>query len=216
MSAYFSGNNGRKELQLRRLAALSLVIVAAAFASTAGTAKAGLIGGLLGGGCGPTAPVFLPWGDLDAYYFAPNGGFEGGTAGWTLGGGAKIVAPSNEPWYLAGVGSHALELPTGGSAAINVCYGLFYPGVRFFAAGEGGGATIHVRVVAHSLLGILSILDGGTFTAGTRWTPSPKVSSLFSALAAPVGTKSMTLQFTVESGTAQIDDLFVDPFLSKS
>jgi len=42
------------------------------------------------------------------------------------------------------------------------------------------------------------------------------VSTLFSALAAPLGTKSMQLQFTVESGSAQIDDLFVDPFLLKS
>jgi hypothetical protein len=31
-----------------------------------------------------------------------------------------------------------------------------------------------------------------------------------------VGAKSMQLQFTVESGTAQIDDLYVDPFLLKS
>jgi hypothetical protein len=39
---------------------------------------------------------------------------------------------------------------------------------------------------------------------------------LFSALAAPLGAKSMQLQFTVESGSASIDELFVDPFLSKS
>jgi hypothetical protein len=42
------------------------------------------------------------------------------------------------------------------------------------------------------------------------------LSTLFSALAAPLGTKSMQLQFTVESGTAQIDDLFVDPLLSQA
>ena len=45
------------------------------------------------------------------------------------------------------------------------------------------------------------------------WRPSPKLSTLFSALGAPLGSKTMTLQFTVERGTAQIDDLFVDPFL---
>ena len=33
--------------------------------------------------------------------------------------------------------------------------------------------------------------------------------------AAPLGTKSMELRITVESGTAQIDDLFVDPWLTK-
>jgi hypothetical protein len=65
------------------------------------------------------------------------------------------------------------------------------------------------------LLGVLSVLDGGTFQVNQGWTPTPKISTLFSALAAPLGTKSMTLQFTVESGTAQIDDLFVDPLLSQ-
>jgi hypothetical protein len=85
----------------------------------------------------------------------------------------------------------------------------------FFAAGSGGDATIHVRVVSRSLLGILSVLDGGTFTAGSTWRPSPKLSTLFSALGSPLGSKTMTLQFTVERGTAQIDDLFVDPFLMK-
>jgi hypothetical protein len=201
---------------MRRLTVLLVVLVATAFASTAGTAKAGLITGLLGGGCGATAPVFAPWGDWAGYYFAPNGGFESGSNGWTLGGGAAVVTQSNEPWFLAGFGSRALEIPSGGSAAINVCYGLTYPGVRAFASGVGGPATIHVRVVSRGLLGILSVLDGGTFQAGEAWSPTPKISTLFSALAAPLGAKSMQLQFTVESGTAQIDDLFVDPFLLKS
>jgi hypothetical protein len=201
---------------MRRLAVLLVVVVATAFASTAGTAKAGLITGLLGGGCGSTAPVFAPWGDWAAYYFAPNGGFESGSTGWALGGGAAVVTQNNEPWYLAGFGSRALQIPTGGTASINVCYGLTYPGVRAFASGVGGPATIHVRVYSRGLLGVLSVLDGGTFQTNQGWTPTPKISTLFSALAAPLGTKTMQLQFTVESGTAQIDDLFVDPFLLKS
>lgn len=201
---------------MRRTAVLLLVVATAALASTAGTAKAGLVTGLFGGSCGATLPVFAPWGDLAGYYFAPNGGFENGSSGWSLAGGAQVVTQDNEPWFLAGFGSHALSIPSGGSASISVCYGLTYPGVRFFASGTSGPATIHVRVISHSLLGVLSVLDGGSFTAGSSWAPSPKVSTLFSALAAPLGTKSMELQFTVESGTAQIDDLFVDPVLSKS
>ncbi|MCW2963806.1 MAG: hypothetical protein JWO17_1058 [Actinomycetia bacterium] len=197
---------------MRRLVVLLVLVVATALASTVGTAKAGLIGG----NCGATAPVFAPWGDWSSYYFAPNGGFENGSAGWTLGGGAAVVAADNEPWYLAGFGSHALEISTGGSASINVCYGVTYPAVRFFVAGQNGPARVHVRVVTRSLLGPLSVLDGGTFTADQGWNPSPKTSTLLSSLASLVGTKTMQLQFTVESGTAQIDDLFVDPFLSKS
>jgi hypothetical protein len=111
---------------------------------------------------------------------------------------------------------HSLVIPKGGTAAMNVCYGLTYPAVRFVVKGNGAPATVHVRVVSRSLLGLLSVLDGGTFTAGTTWAPSPKLSTLFSALASPLGTKSMQLQFSVDSGSASFDDLFVDPFLSKS
>jgi hypothetical protein len=196
---------------MRRLVILLVVVVATALASTAGTAKAGLIGG-----CGVTAPVFAPWGDWSGYYFAPNGGFESGSTGWSLSGGAAVVTQNNEPWFLAGIGSHALQIPKGGSASINVCYGLTYPAIRFFVAGQNGAARVHVRVVTRSLLGLLSVLDGGTFTTDEGWDPSPKTSTLLSSVASLVGTKTMQLQFTVESGTAQIDDLFVDPFLSKS
>ena len=200
---------------MRRLVALLTIVVGLAVTSGTASAGGGLLSGLLGGGCGATAPVFLPWGDYAGYYFAPNGGFESASANWTLSGGAAVVTQDNEPWYLAGFGSHALSIPAGGSASTSVCFGLTYPAVRFFAAGSGGDATIHVRVVSRSLLGILSVLDGGTFTTGSTWRPSPKLSTLFSALGAPLGSKTMTLQFTVERGTAQIDDLFVDPFLMK-
>jgi hypothetical protein len=183
---------------------------------TAPSSGSGLVKGLIGGGCGVSLPVFAAWGDRATYYFAPNGGFEAGAANWSLGGGAGVVAQGNEPWYLAGGGSHALQLPKGGSASTVVCYGLTYPAVRFFVAGVRGNATIHVRVIARNLLGVLSTLDGGKFTVGSSWAPSPKISTLFSAVTAPLGTKSMQLQFTVESGTAQIDDLFVDPLLLKS
>ena len=88
--------------------------------------------------------------------------------------------------------------------------------MRFVAGGVGGQATVHVRVVSESLLGILSTLDGGTFTVDSGWDAAPKLSTLFSALAAPLGTKSMQLIITSESGTAQIDDLYIDPFFMKS
>jgi hypothetical protein len=200
---------------MRRFIPLFLATAVVALAATAGSARAGLLPGLIGGNCGTTSPVFKSWGDSSGYYFASNGGFESGANGWTLSGGAAVTS-GNEPFSLAGPGSHSLLLPTGGRASITTCYGLTYPAIRFFVAGVGGKATVHVRVVAHSLLGIVSILDGGTFTAGPGWAPSPKLSTLFSALAAPLGSKSMELQFTVESGTAMIDDVYIDPFLTKS
>ena len=150
---------------MRRVTVLCLVVVATVLSSSVGTARADLTTGLLGGGCGSTAAVFAPWGDWSGYYFAPNGGFENGSTGWALSGGAGIVNPTNEPWYLSGFGSRALAIPTGGRAAINVCYGVTYPAVRFVSAGVNGSATVHVRIVSYGVLGVLSVLDGGTFNA---------------------------------------------------
>lgn len=200
---------------MRRITLLLTLLGAFALAATAATARAGLITSLVGGNCGSTSYVFSPWSDTSDYYFAQNGGFENGSAGWTLGGAAQVVN-GNDPFDLSGAGSSSLQLGTGGSASINTCYGLFYPAVRFTATGVDGPATIHVRVIAHSLLGVLTVLDGGTFTVGDSWQPSPKLSTLLAALAAPLGTKSMTLQISVDSGTAQIDDLYVDPFVRAS
>jgi hypothetical protein len=199
---------------MRRFTLLLLVLGALGLSATAATARAGLITSLVGGGCGSTSAVFAPWSDASDYYFAQNGGFESGTAGWELAGPAAVVAGS-DPFALSGAGSSALQLDAGGTASINVCYGLTYPAIRFVAAGVGGPAVIHVHVVAHSVLGVLSVLDGGTFTVGQGWNATPKLSTLLSALAAPLGTKSMTLEISVDSGTALVDDLYVDPFLSR-
>jgi hypothetical protein len=202
---------------MRRITQLLVLVGVFAVAATGGTARAGggLLGGLVGGNCGSTQQVFAHWQDYAGYYFASNGGFESGTTGWNVSGPAAL-AGTNDPYDLSGPGDTSLTLGRGGTASISVCYGLTYPAVRFVAAGVGGPATIHVRVVAHSLLGLLSTLDGGTFTVPAGWDAAPKLSTLFSALAAPLGTKSMELRITVESGTAQIDDLFVDPWLTKA
>jgi hypothetical protein len=200
---------------MRRVVLILCAAAAISLSATAATARADLLPGLLGGNCGATATVFAPWGDRSGYYLAKNGGFESGSTGWTLSGGAA-VASGSDPWSLSGPGSHSLLVPTGGSASTSVCYGLTYPAVRFLVAGHNGNATVRVRVIAHSLLGVLSVLDGGTFTVANGWAPSPKLSTLLSALAAPLGTKSLELQFTVTSGSASFDDLYVDPFLSKS
>jgi hypothetical protein len=199
---------------MRRALPVFLAVATIALASTAASARADLFQGLLGGGCGSTSPVFAPWGDASDYYFAHNGGFESGAYGWSLSGGASVVG-GNDPFALSGPGSASLRLPKGASATINVCYGLTYPAVRFVGGGVDGTATIHVRVVSHSLLGIVSILDGGTFQVADGWDAAPKLSTLFSAVAALVGTKSMSLVISSDSGTAQIDDVYVDPFLSK-
>lgn len=194
---------------MRRVIGLGIAVVVTLAAVLVGSAKADL----LNGQCGGTAPVFSPWGDSANYYFPANGGFENGSTGWALSGGSHVVADNESDFVHAAGDSHALAIPAGGGASVSLCYGLYYPALRFFVKGDG--ATVHVSIRTQNLLGIVSILDGGTFRAGSDWAPSPKLSTLLSALVAPLGTKSMSLRIEVSGAPAEIDDLYVDPFVMK-
>jgi hypothetical protein len=142
-----------------RLLAISVVALSAVLA---GNARADL----LNGACGGVAPVFSPWGDASNYYFPANGGFENDAAGWTLSGGAGVVADNESDYLHSQSDSHALAIPDGGGASVQLCYGLYYPALRFFA--RGAGATIHVSITTRNVLGAVSTLDGGR----SRRTPT--------------------------------------------
>jgi hypothetical protein len=211
-----------KETDMTRTLRSALPIIAAAALACAAASSAsasGVLGplttSLLGGNCGSTQAVFAPWGDPDQYYFTNNGGFESGSTGWTLSGGAQVVAGNESFAVHSASDSHSLLIPAGGSATSPAdCFGLTTPGIRFFAMSDSGPATIHVRVIASGLLGILSILDGGTATVGPTWQPTPVFSTTFSQLGIPVGTKSIQIQIT-SSANVQIDDIYIDPFCSR-
>ena len=201
---------------MRRLVALLTIVVGLAVTSGTASAGGGLLSGLLGGGCGVTAPVFLPWGDYSGYYFAPNGGFESGSTSWTLSGGAAVVTQDNEPWYLAGFGSHALSIPTGRQ---RLDLGLLRRS-RIPPCGSSRPATAATRrcTSASSRAACSASSPSSTAARSRRARPGarrPSFRRCSARSAAPLGSKTMTLQFTVERGTAQIDDLFVDPFLMK-
>ncbi|HUK45068.1 MAG TPA: hypothetical protein VLV28_07220, partial [Gaiellaceae bacterium] len=146
----------------------------------------------------------------------PGGDFESAAGPWTLAGGAATI-PGNEPYHVRlGSDATSLLLPAGASAtASNVCFGLLNPGIRFFAAGVGGPATLHVEIVTRSLLGLLSVLDGGTVTVAPGWAPTPVFSTAGSQLAMLAGAKTIQLRISTVSGNAQIDDVYVDPFCSR-
>jgi hypothetical protein len=200
-----------------RLVPLVLALVVSSLVASAAHAS-GVLGtlttSLAGGNCGATQAVFAPWGDSHQYYFTSNGGFESGSVGWTLTGGATVVAGNESSYVHSQSDGHSLLIPSGGSATSpQLCFGLLNPGVRFFATSSSGPATIHVRVIATGLLGVLSVLDGGTATVGTSWAPTPVFSTTFSQLNVPVGTKTIQLQIT-STGNVQIDDIYIDPFVS--
>jgi len=68
-----------------------------------------------------------------------------------------------------------------------------------------------------SLLGVVSVLDGGSVRADGTWDPSPEVSALLTNLGGLLGlTRSVSFRLQASgSGAAfQVDNVFLDPFKS--
>ena len=159
----------------------------------------------------PQAPaattVFQSWGDTTSYFL--SGTFEPGTAPWSLAGGAAIVQ-DNEPWYLAGFGTHALQLPAGASAASSCLKAPHDRAVvRFLAKSDTGGA-VHVEVLLGALVadaGVVNVPAGG-------WAPVSQAVADW-----PVnsnGAVKLQVRLTsVGAGTVDVDDVFVDPYVSR-
>jgi hypothetical protein len=197
--------------------ALALAVVATAAAVAAPTAKPGLLlPPAPASPCDVSRQVFRPWGDNAYYQLAPGGSFESGSFPWLLTGGAKIVT-GNEPFYVGGAGhDRSLYLPSGSSAySPPACFGLGHWNLRFFAINAGARtSTLRVSVVVMSLLGTLSILDGGTVGHTGIWQPTPKIGLLVSTLTSPLGGRSISLRFTPTGADAawRIDDVYIDPW----
>lgn len=159
--------------------------------------------------CGATTSPFAQWGDSGQYYFPGNAGFESGSSGWLLTGGASVVS-GNESYFAHDPSdSHSLLIPAGGSATASVCIDKFSPGLRVFAVGNG--ATITVSLSA-SGPNSPSKVDGGSFTAGSSWAPSPLISTGASSATSNASGHTVQVQISVSGAAAQIDDLYVDPF----
>ena len=194
-----------------------VAIIAALILSS--TAKAGLIGTGSASYCDPTATKpFAAWGDSASYARLLNGGFEGGTTGWTLSGGARVVS-GNEPFFVSGskADSHSLLLPAGSSAySGTVCFALGDWHLRFLMRNTGSSSgKLHVQVIVPSLVGgLLTILDGGTISSGTSWTPSARLELLLCNVTSLLGTQAVAFRLTpVGTGAAyQIDDVYLDPW----
>ena len=192
------------------------VVIIAALATTR-TAKAGLLSTGSASYCDATSSqVFAPWGDSSYYARLFNGDFEGGSTGWSLTGGARIVS-GNDSFFVGGADdSHSLLLPSGTSATSStVCFALADWHLRLFAKNVGSlRGQLHVQVVVPSLLGALSVLDGGTVSAGSTWQPSPRLALLLSNVTSLLGTRAVAFKFTpVGTGAAfQLDDVYLDPW----
>jgi hypothetical protein len=181
------------------------------------SAKAGLLRSQPASYCdSQSTQAFSRFGDTANYARLFNGDFENGSAGWFLSGGSRVVS-GNEPYYLSGdtTDSHSLLLPAGSSAySGTVCFALGDWHLRFMAKRLSSSGSLRVQVIVPSLLGILSILDGGTVNGNGSWAPSPRLEMLLTNVTSLLGTNAVAFRFTpVGSGTSyQIDDVYLDPW----
>lgn len=162
--------------------------------------------------CGSTSSPFTQWGDSGQYYFPANAGFESGSDGWTLSGGATVVS-GNEPWFVHGTSdSHSLQIPNGGTATTTICINQLSPELRFFAIGKGAKIKVSLNATSGPKA---AKLDGGKWTSTGNWNVSPPISTVVSSATSTATSNSVQVTFSVSGGTAQIDDLYVDPFVLK-
>jgi len=161
----------------------------------------------------PTSTPFSAWSDYAQYAFAPDGGFEAGASGWSLSGGAR-AGDGNESFYVhSKLDDASLSLPAGASATSPpMCISLLSSKMRFVARGESG-SRVKVQIIYRGLLSsVVGILDGGTFTVGEAWKPSPAIGMLGGVL--PLLTSGVAFRFTAVGGDAAIDDVYLDPMKS--
>ena len=194
---------------MRTIVVLGFVGGTIAMAMGAAPASAGL-----GLACpSPTSTPFSAWSDYANYAFTPDGGFESGGSGWSLSGGARAVS-GNESFYVhSKLDKTSLSLPAGASATSPpMCISLLSSKMRFVARGDAG-SKVKVQILYRGLLSsVVGILDGGTYTVGGSWKPSPQIGMLGGVL--PLLTSGVSFRFTAVGGAAAIDDVYLDPMKS--
>lgn len=198
--------------RLRRF--LGLVGLTTLLAGLAIPADAGLLATGSASYCDPyTSMAFQTWGDRSSYMLTPGGSFEDGTPSWKLSGGAKVVS-GNEPYFIHSKSDRrSLYMPAGSSATTpTMCFAAGDWHLRFVGVSPSKSSTLRVTVTVNSLLGVLSVLDGGTVSSDGTWKPSPKVGLLLTNVAGLLTTKAISIRLTATSGASQLDDVYLDPF----
>ena len=150
--------------------------------------------------------------------FAPPESAQAGVPAWALSGGAKVMT-GNEPFYVRSkLDKNSLYLPNGSSAlSPTVCFGLGDWHARFFVRNVGSSSgKLRVDVTVKSLLGVLSILDGGTVSGTGVWAPSADIGLTLTNVCSLLGVKAVSFRFrpTGTGAAFQVDDVYLDPWKS--
>jgi hypothetical protein len=183
---------------LRAFLAVSLAILAS-LASVA-PAQAGLGGSA---SCQPsaTSEPFAAIGDPTTYELVPGGDFAGTLAGWSVQGGDALT-------------SSGLSLSPGAVATSpDACVNVVHPAVRFYASATSPGTTIDVAAVLGSPARSVAV-PLGSVTPTAVLAPTPQLVLRVPLLGTTAGGVLLSFRFEARGGTAQIDDVYVDPWRS--
>ena len=71
-----------------------------------------------------------------------------------------------------------------------------------------------MTVVVKTLLGVLTVLDGGTVSSNGTWAPSPRVGLLLSNVTSLIGTRAVAFRFKASGTAFQVDEVYLDPWKS--
>jgi hypothetical protein len=200
----------------RRIVA-PLIAAAGLFALGASSAHASLLVAS-GEGCNDysSSQVFLPFADVANYTLAPGANFESGASSWNLSG-AGVVSGDNEPFNVGGASdSSSLAISSGGVATSPaMCVGIQNPTLRIFYKRTSGSIVSGLRVDAlfEDSLGNTQSLTIGTLGGVTgAWKLSPQMAIVANLLPLLDEGTPVAFRFTANSGTYQIDDVYVDPW----
>jgi hypothetical protein len=167
-----------------------------------------------GATCATTALTqpFARWSDDNLYELAPGGDFEGSLNGWLLQGGAQRVSGSETFGVTGKVGSYSLQVPRGGVAlSPPTCITASYPAFRLFTRTNTPGTKLNVSVVYPNGKSTVTA-QVAVISPGSSWQPTSPIStgSMLGQLL-DGATANLSLQFATTQGSAQIDDVFIDP-----
>ena len=163
--------------------------------------------------------VFAPWGDGADYVPAPEGDFES-PSGWTLNKHASLSAV-NSPFSTGGSSLFLGEKGVAISPAM--CVSTLHPTFRFFAVnGASAESKLEVEILYEGVDGKVKKLKVARLSGGDSWMPSLTIPLHVNMLAAAsedgftaVAFKFKTHGAKTKDGGWLIDDVFVDPFLSR-
>lgn len=159
-----------------------------------------------------TSTPFAAWGDTSSYSLVPGGSFESPLPAWMLVGVAGRVVGS-DPYAITGtLGAWSLAITSGAWAQSPfMCVEATERTYRFMGHSVGAEATIRPDLVYETPLGSITI-PGKKVTLKSKWEPSPIMHTgavLVTAISG--GSVHLALRFTTLSGTADIDDVYIDP-----